>query len=100
MTGEAGHQQHTNVRDSSPGERPAAADGGMGVSSERVGHAGPGQVGTEGVRDTSVVDPVADADAPPEQRPGLPEPHPDGVPSHELHHRNPGHSGGGGVGGG
>ena len=39
---------------------------GMGSSSERVGHAGPDQVATDGVRDTSVVD--AEVDAPPEQR--------------------------------
>lgn len=95
-----GREQETDVRDSTPGARETGGGPGMGVSSERVGHAGPGQVGAEGVRDTSVAEPVDDEDAPPEQRPGLPEPHPDGVPSHELHHRNPGHSGGGGVGGG
>ena len=43
---------------------------GMGVSSERVGHAGPGQVAADGIRDTSAVEPTEDADVPPEQRPG------------------------------
>lgn len=52
---------------------------GMGVSSERVGHAGPGQVGTGGVRDTSAVEPEDDADVPPEQRPGAVEANPDGL---------------------
>jgi hypothetical protein len=36
---------------------PEGAAGGMGSSSERVGHVGPGQVGTDGVRDTSELDP-------------------------------------------
>jgi hypothetical protein len=49
----------------------------MGSSSERVGHAGPGQVGTDGLRDTSPVD--APEDAPPEQRAGGEEPNPDGL---------------------
>ncbi len=49
--------------------------GDMGVSSEREGHAGPGQHGTTGVRDTSAV--VPDGDTPPEQAAGGPEVHPD-----------------------
>lgn len=56
---------------------PEAAAGGMGSSSERVGHAGPGQVGTDGLRDTSELD--TPADAPPEQSPGGEEPSPQGV---------------------
>jgi hypothetical protein len=56
---------------------PEAAAGGMGSSSERIGHVGPGQVGTDGLRDTSERD--APADAPPEQSPGGEEPNPDGV---------------------
>jgi hypothetical protein len=58
---------------------------GMGVSSERVGHTGPGQVGTHGIRDTSPPEPVEDADVPPEQRPGAVEENPvglDPVPEH------------------
>lgn len=51
----------------------------MGVSSERVGHTGPGQVGTHGVRDTGPVEPAGDADVPPEQRPGAVEDNPVGI---------------------
>ena len=58
--------------------------GGMGVSSEREGATGPGQHGTDGVRDTSLpAEPLPDVpegDEPPEQRPGLPEQNPDGQP--------------------
>ncbi|MBC9734402.1 hypothetical protein [Nocardioides marmotae] len=65
---------------------PQGAAGGMGVSSERVGHAGPGQTSTDGVRDNSVAEPgdetgtEADADdVPPEQSAGGPEANPDPV---------------------
>ena len=51
----------------------------MGVSSERVGPTGPGQVGTHGVRDTGPVEPDEDADVPPEQRPGAVEENPAGI---------------------
>lgn len=65
-------------RESTPNASgPQRAAGGMGSSSERVGHAGPGQVGADGLRDTSVQD--SPADAPPEQTPGGEEPQPDGV---------------------
>ncbi|MDN4159937.1 hypothetical protein [Nocardioides abyssi] len=56
---------------------PDGAAGGMGVSSERVGHAGPGQTSTDGVRDSSLAE--AGADAPPEQSTGGTEVNPDGV---------------------
>jgi hypothetical protein len=49
---------------------------GMGVSSERVGPAGPGQVHSHGLRDTSAAEPEDDADVPPEQRPGQVEVNP------------------------
>jgi hypothetical protein len=52
---------------------------GMGVSSERVGPTGPGQLGTDGVRDTSAMETPADGDVPPEQRPGEVEQNPDGL---------------------
>lgn len=66
------------LRASQPGATgPDAAAGGMGVSSERVGHAGPGQRSTDGVRDNSVTE--AGADAPPEQSAGGPEDNPDTV---------------------
>jgi hypothetical protein len=65
-------------RESTPNSSgPEGAAGGMGSSSERVGHVGPGQVGTDGLRDTSRVD--ATADAPPQQSPGGVEPQPEGV---------------------
>jgi hypothetical protein len=65
-------------RESTPNSSgPEGAAGGMGSSSERVGHVGPGQVGTDGLLDTSEVEPPADA--PPEQSPGGEEPHPEGL---------------------
>lgn len=67
------------VRDSNPNASgPEGAAGGMGVSSERVGPTGPGQVGTDGTRD--VTPPVLEGDLPPEQSPGNPEQNPDGLP--------------------
>jgi hypothetical protein len=56
---------------------PEGAAGGMGSSSERVGHTGRGQVGTDGLRDTSQLD--TPAEAPPEQSAGGAEPQPEGV---------------------
>lgn len=50
-------------------------DGDMGVSSERVGPTGPGQVGSSGVRDVTSAEPADDA--PPEQSSGGPETNPD-----------------------
>jgi hypothetical protein len=58
---------------------PDRAAGGMGVSSERVGPAGPGQEATDGVRDTTPQERDPDADVPPEQAPGQVEPHPEGL---------------------
>ena len=49
----------------------------MGSSSEWVGPTGPGQVGADGMRDTSVLE--TPADAPPEQSAGGEEPNPDEV---------------------
>lgn len=67
------------VRDSNPNASgPEGAAGGMGVSSERVGPTGPGQVGTDGTRD--VTPPELEGDLPPEQSPGNPEQNPDGLP--------------------
>ena len=56
------------------------ASGDMGVSSERTGHTGPGQEGTDGVRDVTHHDVDDDADVPPEQRPGAVETNPEGIP--------------------
>lgn len=64
------------VQESTPNANgPEHAAGGMGVSSERVGPTGPGQVGTDGVRDVTSGEPPADA--PPEQSSGGPETNPD-----------------------
>jgi hypothetical protein len=72
-----GHEQDTDIRDSTPNSTgPSRAAGGMGVSSERVGHTGPGQVGTDGVKDTSAGN-LGD-DVPPEQAPGGDEVQPEG----------------------
>jgi hypothetical protein len=51
---EGGHAQETELKDSTPNAGgPERAAGGMGISSERVGPTGPGQVSTDGERDTS-----------------------------------------------
>jgi hypothetical protein len=48
------HAQDTELKDSNPhAAGPERAAGGMGISSERVGPTGPGQVSTDGERDTS-----------------------------------------------
>jgi hypothetical protein len=68
-----------DVRESTPGSAGRHhAEGGMGVSSERTGHTGPGQHTTDGVRDTSVGQ-HTDPDAPPEQSPGGDETNPQGL---------------------
>jgi hypothetical protein len=54
--------------------------GDIGVSSEREGHAGPGQPSAPtGIRDTSLAPPDPDAELPPEQSPGGEETNPDGL---------------------
>ena len=69
----------TELGDSNPhAGGPDKLAGGMGVSSERVGDTGPGQVSTDGTRDTSV-DRPDDEDAPPEQSPGNAEDNPEGL---------------------
>jgi hypothetical protein len=71
------------LRDSQPNAAgPDAAAGGMGVSSERIGHTGPGQHGTDGERDTTTTssgDQLGE-DVPPEQAPGAVETNPEGIP--------------------
>lgn len=58
----SGHEQDTDIRDSTPNSTgPDRAAGGMGVSSERVGHTGPGQHATDGIKDTSATDEPNDA---------------------------------------
>lgn len=52
--------------------------GGMGVSSERVGHAGDESAVTHGVKTTNP--PPLPEDPPPEEAPGNPEENPVGIP--------------------
>ncbi|WP_185994623.1 hypothetical protein [Nocardioides campestrisoli] len=49
------------------GAGPDHLEGGIGVSSERVGHTGPGQRSTDGLRDVSPDEFGPGEDAPPEQ---------------------------------
>jgi hypothetical protein len=73
-------------RESTPNASgPQGAAGGMGSSSEWVGNVGPGQVGADGLRDTSLIEPPADA--PPEQSAGGEEPNPDEVEAKAGHPR-------------
>ena len=73
--------EHEELRASSPNSAgPQTAAGGMGVSSERVGHTGPGQVGTDGQKDTAPKRRDPDEETPPEQSPGNPEENPVGIP--------------------
>lgn len=78
-----GHREHDEsdeeLQSSTPGSSgPQRAAGGMGVSSERVGHAGPGQEATDGLRDVAPHE--TPEDAPPEQSVGNPEDNPEGLP--------------------
>lgn len=73
-------EHETDISDSTPNATgPAKAAGGMGVSSEREGHAGPGQHATDGVRDVTAEERDPDADVPPEQAPGAEETNPEGL---------------------
>ena len=69
------------LRSSTPGSTgPQRAAGDMGVSSERIGHAGPGQQATDGLRDTSPHERAPEAETLPEQSVGGPEDNPEGLP--------------------
>jgi hypothetical protein len=49
-----GREEETELQASTPNAGgPDRASGGMGISSERVGHTGPGQQSTDGEKDTS-----------------------------------------------
>ena len=51
---DGGHAQETELKDSNPNAGgPQRAAGGMGISSERVGHTGPRHESTDGEKDTS-----------------------------------------------
>jgi hypothetical protein len=76
----SGDDSDEELQSSTPGSSgPERAAGGMGVSSERVGPTGPGQVATDGVRATTPEERDPDADVPPEQSTGNPEPQPEGL---------------------
>ena len=70
----SGERRETDIRDSQHDP-----SGEMGVSSEREGPTGPGQYGTDGVRDVTPADRDPDADVPPEQAPGADEENPEGL---------------------
>ena len=72
-------EQFEDLRASTPNSTgPRGAAGGMGVSSEREGPAGPGgEQRTDGGRDTSAGE--RPEDVPPEQSPGAPEENPEGL---------------------
>ena len=68
------------LQSSTPGSSgPERAAGGMGVSSERVGPAGPGQEATDGLRDVSEHERDPDEETLPEQSTGNPEHNPHGI---------------------
>ena len=69
------------IQSSTPGSGgPDRATGGMGGSSERGGHAGPGQEATDGLRQVDPHESYGGADDPPEQSTGNPESNPVGLP--------------------
>ncbi|GAB7006283.1 hypothetical protein JCM18899A_37560 [Nocardioides sp. AN3] len=76
-----GHEPSGVVRDIRAAYAPTHSDdaGGMGVSSERIGHTGPGQRAASGVKDTSVEEDRGSRGMPPEQRPGQRETNPEGL---------------------
>jgi hypothetical protein len=66
----------------SPGDAADAggAGVGMGVSSERVGHTGPGQRATDGLRDVAPHERAPEEEVAPGRAPGDPEDNPAGIP--------------------
>ncbi|MCD4527084.1 hypothetical protein [Nocardioides sp. cx-173] len=77
----AGHEGRPDVPDDDYDVTESDQDpsGDLGVSSEREGHAGPGQHAATGVRDTSEGRPAPGDDTPPEQSTGNVEPQPEGL---------------------
>jgi hypothetical protein len=69
----------TGPQRASGGSQPAE-DAGMGVSSERVGHTGPGQRATDGLRDVAPHERGAEDEIAPDRLRGEPEPKPVGLP--------------------
>ena len=69
------------IQSSTPGSSgPDRAAGGMGVSSERVGHTGPSREATDGLRDVSPHERTPDEEVAPGRTPGDPEVNPAGLP--------------------
>lgn len=100
-----GDETEDVLRGSNPNSSgPRGLEGGMGVSSERVGPTGPGPHSTDGTRRTAPAgEPLSEEvedgpmqdrpDEPPEQQPGNVEENPAGLGPHEFDPaRNPGHS--------
>ncbi|WP_193611285.1 hypothetical protein [Nocardioides lijunqiniae] len=81
QAGPEGHEARPDVPDDDYDIQSSDQDpsGDLGVSSEREGHAGPGQHAATGVRDTSEGRTTSLDDAPPEQSTGGHEPSPDGL---------------------
>lgn len=81
-----GSDHDEELQSSTPGstgpERASGGTGeGMGVSSERVGHAGPGQRATDGLRDVQPAEPSPDDEIAPDHLRGeAEEPKPVGLP--------------------
>ena len=68
------------LQSSTPGSSgPERAAGDMGVSSERVGPTGPGQLATDGLRDVSEHERDPGQETLPEQSTGNPEDNPEGL---------------------
>lgn len=81
MSGDQHSDADEEFQRSTPGSSgPERAAGGMGVSSERVGPAGPGQEATDGLRDVAPHERPDDEATPPEQSVGNPEDNPAGLP--------------------
>lgn len=73
--------QDEEIQSSTPGSSgPQRASGGMGVSSERTGHTGPGQEATDGLRDSSRLHRSPEEETAPEQSTGGEETNPVGIP--------------------
>jgi hypothetical protein len=85
-----GSDHDEDLQSSTPGSTgPARASGadqdvgedaGMGVSSERVGHSGPGQQATDGLRDVAPHERTPDDEVAPDRAAGDPEDNPVGIP--------------------
>ena len=80
---DSGNEQPTELRDSNPNAGgPDRAEGGMGISSERVGPTGGGESSTDGERDTTappLTDEASDVIGSDAEHAAQPEANPDGI---------------------